>query len=128
MLKLMRKNRKGFTLIELIVVIAILAILVAIAIPVFTTITEDANEKVAVANARNIATAINTYNALYPNETPISVVKGAEEDVQATLTGANLWPSGLDNADVTRALDLIGFDNGIAIVIDKTSTAPTPTP
>jgi prepilin-type N-terminal cleavage/methylation domain-containing protein len=112
MFKLMRKNRKGFTLIELIVVIAILAILAAIAIPTFTTITKDANQKVAVANARNIATAINTYNALNPNETQIATATGA----QTTLTGANLWPSGLTDADATNAVKLIKFENSVAVV------------
>jgi prepilin-type N-terminal cleavage/methylation domain-containing protein len=112
MFKLLRRNRKGFTLIELIVVIAILAILAAIAIPTFTTITRDANQRVAVANARNIATAINTYNALYPNETPISAVEGAK----TTLTGASLWPSGLTDDDAASANKLIQFENNVAVV------------
>lgn len=116
MFKLMR-SRKGFTLIELIVVIAILAILAAIAIPTFTTITRDANQRVAIANARNIATAINTYNALNPNETPISSAAGA----QGTLTGANLWPSGLTDADAANATDLITFENGVAVVTVDTA-------
>lgn len=123
MFKLMRKNRKGFTLIELIVVIAILAILAAIAIPTFTSITKDANQKVAVANARNIATAINTYNALYPNEPQITATAGAQD----TLKGdsVKLWPSGLADGDVINALKLIKFDNGVAVVdstIDITAT------
>ena len=112
MFKLMRKNRKGFTLIELIVVIAILAILAAIAIPTFTTITKDANQKVAVANARNIATAINTYNSLNPNQPPISSATGAE----STLTPAKLWPSGLATADANNAIKLIKFENNVAVV------------
>ena len=120
MFKLMRRNKKGFTLIELIVVIAILAILAAIAIPTFTTITKDANDKVAVANARNIATAINAYNALNPNATQISAASGS----QSTLEGAGLWPSGLSAADATKATALITFSNGVAVV---TTTAPAST-
>ena len=38
------KNRKGFTLVELIVVIAILAILAAVAIPVYSNYIKKANE------------------------------------------------------------------------------------
>ena len=112
MFKLLRRNRKGFTLIELIVVIAILAILAAIAIPTFTTITRDANQKVAVANARNIATAINTYNALYPNETPITSTANAK----TTLSSVNLWPSGLTDDDAANANKLIIFENNVAVV------------
>ena len=124
MFKLLRRNRKGFTLIELIVVIAILAILAAIAIPTFTSITRDANQKVAVANARNIATAINTYNALYPNETPITDA----DDAKDTLAGVGLWPSGLSPDDEANAIDLITFSNGVAVVTTTTTTTTTTTP
>jgi len=114
MFKLMR-SKKGFTLIELIVVIAILAILAIIAIPTFTTIVNDANQKVAVANARNIATAINAYNALYPNS-QITSMDGA----QATLTTAKLWPSGLTEEDAANAVKLIKFENDVAVVDTNT--------
>ncbi|MCQ4863815.1 prepilin-type N-terminal cleavage/methylation domain-containing protein [Pseudoflavonifractor phocaeensis] len=49
----LRKNKKGFTLAELLVVVAIIAILVAIAIPVFNSATKKAEEAVEVANARS---------------------------------------------------------------------------
>jgi len=45
-------TKKGFTLIELIVVIAILAILAAILIPSITNYVSQANRNVALANAR----------------------------------------------------------------------------
>lgn len=56
--KNIRKNRKGFTLIELIVVIAILAILAAIAIPAFTGSLDSAREKTDQASARTIVSAV----------------------------------------------------------------------
>ena len=45
-------NKKGFTLAELLIVIAIIAILVAIAIPVFSTQLNKAEERVEMANKR----------------------------------------------------------------------------
>jgi prepilin-type N-terminal cleavage/methylation domain-containing protein len=63
------KNKKGFTLIELIVVIAILAILAAIAIPRLGGFTATAKENVAVANEKLVNTMISTYyadNGAYP--------------------------------------------------------------
>ena len=48
----MKKNNKGFTLAELLIVVAIIAVLVAIAIPVFTTQLEKSREAVDFSNAR----------------------------------------------------------------------------
>ncbi|MCB7059655.1 prepilin-type N-terminal cleavage/methylation domain-containing protein, partial [Eggerthella lenta] len=48
------KNRtKGFTLVELICVIAILGILVAIAVPSYRGIQDKSAEQVAISNARS---------------------------------------------------------------------------
>lgn len=53
-----KKKKKGFTLIELIIVIAIIAILAAIAIPKFGEVRKNANVKSDVANAKTIANAV----------------------------------------------------------------------
>ena len=49
----MKKNNKGFTLMEMLIVVAIIAILVAIAIPVFTAQLEKAREATDLANIRS---------------------------------------------------------------------------
>ncbi len=49
----MKKNNKGFTLAELLIVVAIIAVLVAIAIPVFTTQLEKSREATDMANLRS---------------------------------------------------------------------------
>jgi type IV pilus assembly protein PilA len=54
------KKKKGFTLIELIIVIAIIAILAAVAIPKFGAVRADANLAADRANAKIIATAVTT--------------------------------------------------------------------
>ena len=53
------KNKKGFTLIELIVVIAILGILALFLVPQFMGYSQDAKEQVAKANTRTVWTAAN---------------------------------------------------------------------
>lgn len=53
----LKKNKKGFTLVELIVVLVILAILAAIAIPSMMKYVNDARDKTLIAEARNAYTA-----------------------------------------------------------------------
>lgn len=53
MIKKVREDRKGFTLMELLIVVAIIAVLVAIMIPVFGSSLEKAKEAADVANLRS---------------------------------------------------------------------------
>ena len=52
------QRKKGFTMVELVIVIAVIAILAAVLIPTFVNLTKKANEAAALADARNIANQI----------------------------------------------------------------------
>lgn len=78
--KSMLKNKKGFTLIELIIVIAIIAILAAVLIPTMTNAVNDANVS---STKNNVAGAIGDYEAEY-----VTVLSsgGANYDAAAAKT------------------------------------------
>lgn len=58
----MSRKKKGFTLIELMIVISIIGVLAAIAIPNFRTVRNRANKKACFANQKTLAGALEMYN------------------------------------------------------------------
>lgn len=84
-----RKRDKGFTLIELVVVISILAVLALIAIPSISGFRESAQNRVNESNARlltNVAQMIKADNGEYPTwSTSSGITRIKVED--ATVNG-----------------------------------------
>ena len=83
-----KMNKKGFTLAELLIVVAIIAVLVAIAIPVFNTQLEKSRETTDVANLRSAyAEAVAKY---LTNE---SSTKSETYTIQQKTSGWNISPA-----------------------------------
>ena len=55
------KSKKGFTLVELMIVVVIMAILVAVAVPIFSAVTKNARVKTCAANRREIISQVNGF-------------------------------------------------------------------
>lgn len=91
-----RKGSKGFTLVEIMIVVAIIALLAAIAIPNLLRARHNANETAAIGAMRTISTACESYRAAQtPPRYPLSLgVLG----VASPLTGPAYIPAALAGA------------------------------
>ncbi len=109
------KNRKGFTLVELIVVIAILAILAAVAIPVYSNYISKANEAADYSMLDAIKTAVafkvteDGVKADPPAAPEITAIEVTTSGVQAK-TGTATAYAAVDISDYYT--DTISFKSG----------------
>lgn len=102
MIKTLKKNEKGFTLVELVVVIAILAILAALLVPRIMGNVEDAKSSKEEANARTIASEITTYNAVQKVEEGTTIATGTyyKGSPSATANDTTFAPINRGNDDL----------------------------
>ena len=107
-------GRKGFTLVEIMIVVAIIALLAAIAIPNLLRARHNANEAAAIASLRTISTALESYRAA---QTPPTYVGGTLN----ALSTAN--PPYIDTTLGTGAKQGYGFVLAIANANQYTCTA-----
>lgn len=77
-----KNNRKGFTIVELVIVIAVIAILAGVLIPTFSGIVKKAKENAALQEAKNAYT--NAYTLALSNDGIIT----EDDDITGELTAA----------------------------------------
>jgi prepilin-type N-terminal cleavage/methylation domain-containing protein len=87
------KKQKGFSLIELLIVVAIILIIAAIAIPNLLRSRMAANEASAVGSIRSINTAAVTYSTTYPAAGYPTVLSELAPAATATSSSADLIDS-----------------------------------
>lgn len=90
----MRKlmSKKGFTLVELMIVIVIMGILVAVAIPVYGAVTKNAEKKTCISNMRDIKSTAATYQMQGNNGDPVKFA--TETDISAESNFTKLFEGG----------------------------------
>jgi len=119
-----RNGENGFTLIELLVVILIIAILAAIALPVFLNQRAKAQDSSAKSAVSVAARAIEIFHQ--ENNTYAGADAAALVAIEASLTQAlNLTVSGGSVTDYTLEVDSRSGDGPFRIRHDATTTTRT---
>ena len=104
MVKLNKAAQRGFTLIELMIVVAIIGILAAVAIPKFAQMIERAKEGATKSNIGAVRSAVSIYYGKNEGVNPASIdstsafIGSADSNFMAELPKAATTPLGNSNA------------------------------
>ena len=108
-MKIFKKMKKGFTLVELVVVIAVIAILAAVSVGAYFGVTESANRSKLEQEGKQVQTAIQTislagneHSSLTSNGLEISNVRKFEAALEESLGKEVALTDELDTKDATK--------------------------
>lgn len=106
----MKQNKKGFTLVELIVVMAIIAVLAAILVPTMLGFMNNAKFTQANANAKTIHTAFSSVISDYCTDNPVLTPNGAAKvKASSGATGAGADESENKGNETDCTLNAVKF-------------------
>jgi type IV pilus assembly protein PilA len=114
-MKNMNTSTKGFTLVEIMIVVVIIGLLAAMAIPAFQKVRQSSQDKAVLNNARQLSAAADQYY----------LEKGVSTVAQTELVGSTNYVKSLNT--VAGETYPTNFTQGIAITISGIAGARTVT-
>ncbi len=99
----MRRRERGFSLIELLIVVAIILIIAALAVPNLLRARVSANEASAVNSIRTMTTACVTYNSTYGEFPPLQADLGPSNTATPSSTEADLLDQVLGSSTAVKS-------------------------
>lgn len=107
------RNQKGFSLVELIIVIAIMAVLIGLLAPQYMKFVQRSKVSADMANAVSIADAVNAAIAdAGINEIP-NTLSGSAGDVVSNVPGLSVWPDSKVNRSQADWVVTSTSDDGV---------------
>lgn len=89
--KLLDSREEGFTLVELLVVIVIIGVLAAVAIPIFSSQQRRSIQAGMKSDVRTVNTAMQTYLVKNPQATGLGFIKQGDGPITGTLASEPLF-------------------------------------
>lgn len=109
----MMKNERGFTIMELLVVIVIIGVLAAIGVPAYNNMTKKAKDTACQANMRTIQTAAGMYYAEKNAAVTVPDTTSTPNDLEAYMSNITSIKCPYDNS---KGYSVVVTDTGLVTV------------